>query len=148
MTSLMGGKKQPQQTKLQAHGETDKQRLRSSPYRQETVHLLHEMRTPVQWKRTSTLRSSQRKIAQLLLHADVGLFKRIAPLGARGPTVLGTHCLDAVHTAQIVEINTFKDRRHLGLLVVSGFLAVHRCVQLLVSVAHGLPFRSFDALGK
>ena len=64
------------------------------------------------------------------------------------PTVLGTHCLDAAHTAQIVKINTFKDRKHLGLLVVSRFLAVHRCVQLLVIVAHGLPFRSFDALGK
>ena len=39
--SLMGGKKQPQQTKLQAHGETDKHRHRSSSYRQETTKCEH-----------------------------------------------------------------------------------------------------------
>ena len=139
-SSLMGGKKQPQQTKLQAHGETDKQRLRSSPYRQETTKCEH----PFSGKGRPRFAPPSGRLRSCCSMQTLGSSSGLL----RGPTVLGTHCLDAVHTAQIVEINTFKDRRHLGLLVVSGCLAVHRCVQLLVSVAHGLPFLSFDALGK
>ena len=113
--SLMGGKKQPQQTKLQAHGETDKQRLRSSPYRQEPTKCEH----PFSGEGCSRLAPPSGRLGSCCSMQTLGSSSEFP----RGPTVLGTHGLDAAHTAQIVEINTFKDKKHLGLLVVSGFLA-------------------------
>ena len=98
--SLMGGKKQPQQTKLQAHGETDKQRLRSSPYRQETTKCEH----PFSGKGRPRLAPPSGRLRSCCSMQTLGSSSEFP----KCPTVLGTHCLDAAHTAQIVEINTFK----------------------------------------